>query len=219
MSRFLLVITAIFLLTACNQGGTAKKPSIPQNKTLQASVLESTRYQEKEKKVDMDRLVEKIDEEIKQPDITTEDIERGWYYAQEEEKKTGTPGSWLWLNEGIKSRWISQQAVEDIREAKVVELCHKTGGDYVISCLEREAENCQYVRQSECRCDSDTKWTTEQGCVLIDEDGNFVRVSPDDLKRGWYLGLPNQKKLSTPLSWVCTENGKESRWQNPSPVQ
>lgn len=218
MKRLTLLIIALSILTACGGGGIAdnKKPRIPDGRTLQANVLSTTNYQNKEE-VDMDRLVGTINQNIKQPSITTEDIERGLYYAKKEERKVGTPDSWVWVDEGIKSHWISPNTAEDASFVKLDELCHETGGNYVASCVEHEVGDCEYIPESECRCTGSSKWTSEQGCIRINEDEEFVKIESDDFKNGWYSGLSNEKKLNTPFSWVWIHSGKESRWQNPSP--
>ncbi|MBT3865307.1 hypothetical protein HOF67_04745 [Candidatus Peregrinibacteria bacterium] len=38
--------------------------------------------------------------------ITEEDIARGWYTAQEDEKKIDTPDNWIWIEDGENSKWI-----------------------------------------------------------------------------------------------------------------
>ena len=196
-----------------------KSPRIPESKALQANVLETTRYNEDKEELDMDQLIEKINENLKQPAIAREEIQQGWYYGKKEDKKLGTPSSWIWIDDGSKSRWISPNSIEEANEMELDELCHKTGGTYIVSCLEREAENCQYVSESACRCFADTAWVDGQGCIFTNAEGKFVQISPDELRQGWYTGLATEKKLNTPLSWVWMDNGKESRWQNPRPAQ
>ncbi len=34
------------------------------------------------------------------------EIGQGWYYAQEDEKKEGTPDEWTFLEDGESSKWI-----------------------------------------------------------------------------------------------------------------
>ncbi len=219
MKRLALLIIALSILTACGGNRIAdqgKKPRLPDAKSLQASVLSTTNHTEKDN-VDMERLLNTINKNLKKPAVTTEEIERGWYYAKKDEKKVGTPDSWMWLDEGIKSRWISPSAIEEADYIKLDELCHETGGSYVVSCVEREADDCEYIPESECRCTGYSKLFDEQGCIRVDEDGEFIEIAPNDLKNGWYLGLPNEKKLNTPFSWTWVQSGKESRWQNPSP--
>lgn len=241
MKQILLVITAIFLLSGCTGADDSqlesfyedvvaqqdkkpripKKPSIPDQKIAQANLLDFEAHESSE--LDMDRLIEKINESLEQPTITVEEIERGWYYGNEEEKKVGTPSSWIWIGEGAKSRWVSPNMIEEVEDIEIDELCRKTAGTFVISCIEREAENCEYIPQSKCRCLSGTKWVDDQGCILVDEladeEDQFIEIEPDELKQGWYFGLPNEKKLNTPTNWIWVENGMASRWQNPSPIR
>jgi|GEM_PF-1960801 len=231
MKRAIFFIIALLLLTACtnNQvgmmgGGKSKpripekKPNIPSYKILQANVLEATRYNEEKKDVDMDQLIEKINKNLERTAITKEEVEQGWYYGEKEDKKLGTPSSWIWIDEGSKSRWVSPNSIEDLDYLKLADLCTKTGGTYIVSCLEREAKDCQYVKESICRCSLDTTWVDEQGCILTDDEGKFIQITPNELRQGWYKGLSNEKKLNTPLSWIWSDNGKDSRWQNPPPA-
>ena len=227
MKRLLLVIIAIIFLTGCNSGSDSrasakqsKKPRIPQKPVaMQADLSALKDTEDKENELDFDRLIERIDKSLEQPTITVEDIERGWYYGSKDEKKLGTPSSWILIDEGAKSRWISPNSIEEVVDIEVDELCRKTAGTYIISCIEREVEYCEYIPESECRCLEDTEWVDDQGCILIDEEGQFVFISSDELKQGWYHGLPNEKKLNTPTNWIWVENGEDSRWQNPSPIR
>ncbi len=230
MKRFFLLIVALLLLTACSNnnvgtmsGGSSKpripdkNPSIP-SKTLQASILETARYNKDKEEVDMDQLLETINQNLRQPVITKEEVGQGWYYGKKEDEKLGTPVSWVWLDEGSKSRWVSPHSIEEADALVLDDLCTKTGGTYIVSCLEREVEDCQYVTESVCRCFAATSWIESQGCVLMDGENKFIQITPDELRQGWYKGLPSQKKLNTPLSWVWMDNGnKNARWQNPRP--
>jgi|GEM_PF-5133379 hypothetical protein len=38
--------------------------------------------------------------------VTDEEIGQGWYYAQEDERKEGTPEEWTFLEDGESSKWI-----------------------------------------------------------------------------------------------------------------
>ena len=228
MKRFLLVIIAIIFLAGCTSSSDGrasakqqdKKPRIPKRTVaMQADLSGLKAIEDEDSELDMDRLIEKIDKSLERQTITAEDIERGWYYAKKDEKKIGTPSSWIWIDEGLKSRWISPNAIEEADDMEIDELCRKTAGTFIISCVEREAENCEYISQSECRCLSDTKWVDDQGCILADEEGEFIKINSEELKRGWYFGLPNEKKLNTPINWIWVENGIDSRWQNPSPIK
>ncbi len=229
MKRLSFLIIALFLLTACNSGDDlqagkpripSKKPSLPSSKNLQANLLGSTDKSDEEKnQPDMERLLENINRSLELPNITNKDIERGWYYGKKDERKFGTPGSWEWMEDGKDSKWVSPNATEIIEDISDNELCRKTAGMYVISCIEREVPFCEYITESKCDCIDGTRWVEKQGCILADDQDFFVRISSDDLKKGWYFGLPNERKLNTPLTWIWVENGKESKWQNPPPSQ
>jgi hypothetical protein len=41
------------------------------------------------------------------------------------------------------------------------------------------------------------------------------KITPDDLKRGWYYGFEYQKKLDTPITWKWLDAGRSSRWYQP----
>ncbi len=97
------------------------------------------------------------------------------------------------------------------------ELCGVTGGTYVSSCIEEDVEGCEYIAENECRCAEQSKWMNEQGCVVVDAEGEFIEISDEELKQGWYLGMDYEKKLNTPLNWVWVTGYGEARWQNPSP--
>lgn len=194
-------------------------PRIPTSKNLQANILETTHYSQPGEDLNMDQLLDTINKGLHQPAISKEEVLQGWYYGKEEEKKLGTPNSWIWVDEGVKSRWVSPYAIEDASQAEQDKLCTKTGGTYIISCLEREADNCQYVSKSECHCAANTTWVDRQGCVMTDDNDDFVQITPDELRRGWYSGAPYQKKLNTPLSWIWEDTAGEARWQNSRPSQ
>jgi hypothetical protein len=38
--------------------------------------------------------------------VTDGELGQGWYYAQEDEKKDGTPDEWTFLEDGESSKWI-----------------------------------------------------------------------------------------------------------------
>jgi hypothetical protein len=229
MRFFILIITSLILLTGCGTPSQidgmpydqasadqiSKKPRIPNTGDLKASVLD---VDAKDPEVDdMEELLEKIDEELNRPNITKEDIERGWYYGSRHDMKYGTPGSWIWVGDSGESRWTSPNALEETDYFDARDLCTQTAGRYVISCLDTDIAGCEYVAKSWCYCSDGTKWYNEQGCILTDEEGEFVAISSDELRKGWYKGLPNQKKLNTPSSWIWIEGGQDSKWQNPSP--
>lgn len=224
MKKIIFPIIALLFLTACNSTPTAQtkpkipsaKPTIPKLKTVADNLVNSADTAHAEGP-DMERLVERINKSLTKPAVTSDDIERGWYYGDEDEKKFGTPSAWIWMDERARSRWTSPNAVEISEDIENDGLCRKTAGVYVISCIEREVKHCEYVPESTCRCSFDSKWVLGQGCIKIDENEELVSIAPDELAAGWYLGLPNEKKLDTPLNWVWVEKGRDSRWQNPSP--
>jgi hypothetical protein len=217
--RFLsLIIASVILLSGCGASAQTlnqkegKKPHIPQ---LKASILSADTSGLGTE--DMEKLLDDIDKELNSPNITEEDIRRGLYYASENDKKYGTPSSWIWIDDGDKSRWMSPNIMEQTDISELKDLCVKTAGSYVISCLDTEVPGCEYTAKSRCNCIENSKWDEQQGCILTDEKGEFIPISQDELMRGWYNGLPNEKKLDTPLSWIWVDAGQDSRWQNPSP--
>ncbi|PIZ73913.1 hypothetical protein COY07_01415 [Candidatus Peregrinibacteria bacterium CG_4_10_14_0_2_um_filter_43_11] len=198
---------------------TSKKPRIPDSKELKASILEYKGDSDQDQK-ETDRLLAEIEKKVSQPTITQEDIERGWYYGSADEKKVGTPKVWIWSKDEKQPRWMSQNAIEETVMVQVEELCERTAGMYVVSCIETDAEDCEYIPRSECRCAEGTLWNENQGCILAvkNEKGEekFVTITEKELTEGWYLGLPNQKKLDTPANWIWTDVAEDSRWQNPT---
>jgi hypothetical protein len=231
MKRIFPILIALVFLAGCGggggQAGSTSKPRIPTAKTkpklpqvnLQANVLGSTRVQdnnEEKKEIDMGGLVERIDRNLASKNITVEDIERGWYYGSDDNRKWGTPQSWIWVNDGAKSHWISLDALQKVRDIETDELCRGTGGYYVISCVERELPHCEHIPESKCRCSVNAEWVDDQGCILTDRSGEFISINSDELKQGWYFGLSNEKKLDTPSNWIWSESGKQSRWRQPA---
>jgi hypothetical protein len=227
MKRLFLSAIVIIILTACSSGGdqtdlsVSKKPSMPtkptiQQDSLQANLLNTTKTDEiKNNEPNMGEIIDKINKNIDQKNITDDDLNRGWYYGSEDEKKWGTPSNWIWVNEGGKSRWISPNALEKEKDIEMDTLCRKTAGHYVISCIERDLPLCEHIAKNECRCLENTDWVENQGCILINDKKEFVKINSDELTQGWYHGLQNEKKLDTPSSWIWSKNGGESRWQNP----
>ncbi len=233
MKKILLLMVATFLLAGCTSSNPdltglddgvnkpkipslAKRPKLPQA-NLQANLLGATRNVEKETKkneIDMEALVNRIDKKIEQTNITTEDIDRGWYFASKEDRKWGTPKSWMWIDEGAKSHWISPDALVLSRDLEVDRLCRDTGGYYVISCIDRDLPHCEHTDKSECRCPVQAEWNDSQGCLLVDGEGAFVKITAEELNQGWYFGLKTQKRLNTPDHWIWIEKGLRSRWQN-----
>jgi len=55
----------------------------------------------------IDQLEASLLGQISQPDILKEDILRGWYLGNENEKRYGTPDSWIFVEDGKQSKWMS----------------------------------------------------------------------------------------------------------------
>ena len=232
MKRIIPILIALIFLAGCGggagQAGSTSKPRIPTAKTkpklpqinLKADLLGSTRIKDENKAekedVDMGGLLDRIDRNLASENVTLEDIDRGWYYGSEEERKWGTPQSWIWANEGAKSHWISMDALQKIRDMESDELCRGTGGYYVISCVERELPHCEHIPESKCRCAAGTDFVDDQGCIILDGSYEFISINSDELRQGWYFGQSNQKKLNTPSSWIWVDGGKKSRWRQPA---
>ena len=226
IKKILLTIGIIFLLVGCgvqNSNVIGKKPTLPSIRkpgipslNLKASILDS-KYDTKGKTLDeMKDLLENIDDEINRPNITEEDIRRGWYTGGKGDKKYGTSDSWIWESAGSDSRWMSPNMIKEIDQDKTEYLCKKTAGAYVVSCIDTEEENCEYIPETKCNCIEGSEWKIDQGCIMtIDEE--FIEINKEELNQGWYYGLPNEKKLNTPVTWIWQESGQKSRWQNPKP--
>ena len=165
------------------------------------------------KEVDItDSLLDQINTTIKQPNITEDDIRRGWYYAPLlQDKKYGTPDTWQWIEDGEHPQWISPNMIGEIAHLKNKELCQQKRGVYILSCIESESLDCEYIPESECRCQKDARMHNEQGCILVDEEGQFVEIGISEFSQGWYNELQGQKKLNTPKNWIW----QKERWQNP----
>lgn len=224
INKVLWLILSVLILVSC-EGDTpiadSTKPRIPKPKPaipqveLQANVLGGIGTRPR---LDMEKLIETINQNISQPTISSEDIERGWYTGREEEKKVGTPDTWIWVNKGSKSIWASPSSLDETDDGDNENLCETTAGMYSFSCAERELPGCENIGKSVCRCSDETQWIEGQGCILVNSYGKLISVTSADLLRGWYLGLPNEKKLDTPPSWVWVENGQRSKWQVPNPL-
>lgn len=230
MKKFIFIIGALFLLSACGsepeqitQVNNSRKPSIPKA-AAQADILEvnqdSDDAQVKDLTQDpeaMDDLIGRINKDLTGQDITEEEIAQGWYYAEEGERKWGTPSSWKWTRHEGGSYWISPDALKVFSASDADELCRASGGYYVISCVESEFPHCEYIPESTCRCDDNTKWLPEQGCILFketDDEDEWVEISPNELDQGWYAGSRSEKKFNTPANWKWINNADGGRWQN-----
>jgi len=233
MKKLFLLLMTIVILSACSSDNNSQisqensnKPKIPHRPkiaqaNLEANLLGSTDTQKEMQEessspeTDMSGLIERINENLEQSNITVQDVERGWYYGSENERKIGTPNTWIWVDEGERSHWISPTALDQLKDIRDDKLCRETGGYYVISCMDRDLPLCENISKSECKCQENTKWQDLQGCVLIDKDGKFVEISSSDVKQGWYAGPINGKKFNTPSNWIWSENGNDSKWKNP----
>ncbi len=141
----------------------ARKPRIQDAADLKASVLDPGTRKEEETKA----LLQEIEKRVAQPTITYDDIKRGWYTGGVGEKKIGTPATWVWVSEGSKSRWVSPNALEKNVTVAAQELCKSTAGTYVVSCVQSEAKDCEYIPANTCRCSEGSVWKEEQGCIKI----------------------------------------------------
>ena len=228
-----MLLTVIIILSACSTDNNSQisqenpnKPKIPQRPqiaqaNLEANLLGSTvvqnEMQEKNSspETDMSALIDRINKNLEQSNITVQDVERGWYYGSENERKIGTPNTWIWVNEGEKSHWISPSALDQQKDIRDDKLCRETGGYYVISCLNRDLPLCENIPKSECKCQDNTTWLDLQGCILIDKDGKYIEINDSEINQGWYAGPINGKKFNTPSNWIWAENGSDSKWKNP----
>jgi len=228
MKKIFFIFVSALLLTAC--GGTAnvidaskprlpqKKPAVPSTDSLKANAL-GFWVPKTPPGPDMGRLIEKINTTIDRSNILAQDIEQGWYLAGKDDKKDGTPGTWVWVDKGSQSAWISPSSLDEADDVGLEKLCRSTAGAYAFSCIEREFPGCEHIAKSLCRCPDQTQWIEKQGCILLDKGGDPAPITTSDLKRGWYYGLPNEKRLDTPANWIWMEAGQKSRWQTPSPQE
>ena len=234
MKKILLILISVLFLTACGGGDTEnivsglddpakpripiRRPTFPDQEKFQANALDKLRDSNSISNLNMGRLIDTINENVSQPNITIQDIERGWYLGGENDKKDGTPSTWAWFDKGVDSAWISPSSLDKIDDNNLDKLCRSTAGTYAFSCIEREFPGCEHIANSLCRCSDQTNWIEKQGCIFLNKDLKPIAISPSDLDRGWYYGLPNEKKLNTPTNWVWMEGGQKSRWQTPSPT-
>jgi hypothetical protein len=228
MRKIVLILFSALLLTACGGGGTAniggdglarpqiphKRPVLPDPKKEQAIWVNPDPFSGST----MDRLIDRINENVSPQNIMVQDIDRGWYLGGKNDKKDGTPSTWIWVDKGKDSAWTSPSSLNETDDINLEKLCSSTAGAYAFSCIEREFSGCEHIANSLCRCPDQTQWNEKQGCILLGRDLKPIAISSSDLKRGWYYGLPNEKKLDTPANWVWIEGGQKSRWQTQSPL-
>lgn len=211
MKYLALVIFSLLILTSCG-GSQPSADATDASAAVQADVMAAA---DPEYYVDYDRvddILADISEQMHQPNILKDDILRGWYQASEAEKKYGTPDTWIFVEDGSNSRWMSPNLIDEGDLIDERQLCRQTAGSYTASCLESSDEDCEFVNESHCQCISGTAWKDAQGCIMVTEKGGFVSINNTEMAQGWYYGLPNQKKLNTPNTWTWTENSKQSMW-------
>jgi len=218
--RALLLLTIVILISVIlfsfggSQAGNTADTKVKESSSLvQADIMAVAGGSELNadyKKAD-DRLAE-ISKQLSQPNILKDDILRGWYLGAKKDRRFGTPDTWIFIEDGENSKWISPNSLDEEDLIDDRELCRKTAGTYFASCLQTSDSDCEYVEQSYCQCLTGSAWNERQGCILTTERGSFVSINSAELEQGWYLGLPNEKKLNTPADWVWVEKGKESVW-------
>ncbi len=93
------------------------------------------------------------------------DIERGWYFGNENEKKYGTPNNWLFQEDGENSKWVSSNFTEELKIEEKKHLCLETGGQFLYSCLETTSQECEYTSESTCYCPQEMQWDQQEGCI------------------------------------------------------
>lgn len=217
MKYLSLLFFSIVILSACGGVKNTKHPTYSLSNSssiLKASIVDSPQNSELEGDYkNMNQIFTDLKKKMDQPNILKEDIVRGWYLGKKEERKFGTPDTWVFKEDGLNSKWMSSDALGEGDLIDNQELCSQTAGNYVLSCLESSDTDCQYIKESHCECASGSSWKEEQGCILTTEKGSLVSINNAELEQGWYLGLPNEKKLNTPADWHWVERGKESVWQ------
>lgn len=209
LAAVLLAFTAYYFYSA-NQQEILNEPVT----TLSANMVTSSSGSDLSVDYEaVDRKLAELRRQMNQPNILESDILRGWYLASESEKKYGTPDTWIFIEDGENSKWISPNALEEEDTIDDRRLCKGTAGTYISSCLKTAEAECEFVEASHCVCLEETKWKEDQGCILVSPRGTFVAINEKELAQGWYLGLPNQKKLNTPSNWKWIEDGKNSAWK------
>lgn len=206
-------LMACFLLSACTPSVDSGTES-----DIQANVFSgagsATRQEDPIRQ--MEKELSELNREINRPNVLKEDILRGWYLAAEHEKKYGTPDNWIFIEDGDKSRWVSPLRLEEVEVMDDRTLCRTTAGTYQLSCADSSESGCEYeAAKSHCACSYGSRWRDGEGCILTSDKGAYVAINQEELDRGWYFGLPSQKKLNTPSDWVWEEAGKKSIWKKP----
>ncbi|MBN2306390.1 hypothetical protein JXD20_00180 [Candidatus Peregrinibacteria bacterium] len=214
-----LILFSVFILTSCGGDKVDEFENIADpdlKEAIQADMMAiagSSDYTQDYEKID--DILADITAEMHQPDILKSDIIRGWYLGGQSDKKYGTPDTWIFVEDGENSKWMSPNMLEEEFLIDDRQLCMETAGTYITSCLQTSAPDCDYVGESYCKCVEGSKWKDEQGCILVTERGAYVAINSEELEKGWYFGLPNEKKLNTPVDWIWVELGRQSVWQKP----
>ena len=214
-----IAIFSVIVLASCSGDQPADAPNASgqaSREVLQADVMGASMGSDLNVDYDkLDDLLADITAQMHQPNILKDDILRGWYVGGKSDRKYGTPNTWIFIEDGANSKWISPNVLEEEDLIDERQLCKQTAGSYLASCLETSDSDCEYIDESYCQCLSGNRWKDEQGCILFTEKGSFVAINNAELAQGWYLGFPNQKKLNTPSDWVWIEKGRQSVWQRP----
>ena len=211
-TKFLIVLVIVTILTALSLRGSENQIEVPSD-SLTADVVS---FAEVDSFVDYDEVEDQLAElrrQLSQPNILKDDILRGWYMASESEKRYGTPDNWIFLEDGENSKWISPNVLEEEELIDNRLICEGTAGHFVSSCLDSTDTECEYVSESFCECSYGTKWKVDQGCILTNLKEVYVSINAEDLEKGWYFGLPNERKFNTPSNWIWLEAGRKSIWQ------
>ncbi len=212
-----LIIFSIIVLASCGGGLppeyeniAEEDPSLP----VQADVMGATEPSDLDVDYDkVDEILADISAQMHQPNVLKTDILRGWYLGGKADKKYGTPDTWVFVEDGENSKWMSSNVLDEEDLTDNRQLCKQTAGRFTASCLDTSDSDCEYVNESWCHCSLGTKWKSEQGCILATERGSYVSINNSELEKGWYFGLPNERKLNTPSDWTWVEKGRESVWQ------
>jgi hypothetical protein len=220
MKYLSLILFSIFLLSSCGSAPeeTSNEKTNEVHLPVQADLTGADKtsdnlyvdYKE------VDQILANIAAEMSQPNVLKDDILRGWYLGGKSDKKYGTPDTWIFVEDGENSKWMSPNILEEEELIDDRQLCKVTAGTYLASCLQTSDSECEYVEESHCECISGSKWKEGQGCILMTERGTYVSINNSELEKGWYFGLPNEKKLNTPFDWIWVEKGRESVWQKPN---
>lgn len=144
-----------------------------------------------------------IPEDLLQPNITVEEIKRGWYSASREGRKYGTPASWVFVFDDFGPKWTSPEGQQADQILTNDNLCEQTGG-------QRSANS-----NTECSCSESTMWQENQGCILKGSRGSLIAINQKEIEAGHYQGKINEKKLNTPPDWQWLEEGENSTWRKP----